>query len=193
MRKLILAATLALSFVFSLGQSTALAASAPSQTIDVNGYANFTSILGGGISGPAVLSGGVSNGQLGPLRGSANFPLRDEKLSVAPTTSIVVTTESLSVGWNRFLGCDPFVGCRYEYGVSTFERTYANGPVDIRLGSLKGNGTLSFATNSTCVAACPPPGAYWYAPTGFSQLQGAVLSSQDAGNLGMYGPPPTIH
>ena len=193
MRKLVLAATLALSFVFLLGQSTALAVSASTQTIDVNGYANFNSILGGTISGPVVLSGGISDGQLGMLRGSANLPLRDGKLSVAPSTSIAVTTELLSVGWNRFLGCDPFLGCRYEYGVSTFERTYASGPVDIRLGTLKGNGTLSFATNSTCVSACPPPGAYWYAPTGYSQLQGAVLSSQDAGNLGMYGPAPTIH
>lgn len=193
MRKLVLAATLALSFVFLLGQSTALAASTTSQTIDLNGYANFSSILGGGVSGPVVLSGDVSDGQLGALRGSANFPLRDEKLSVAPSTSIAVTTEFLSVGWNRFLGCDPFLGCRYEYGVSTFERTSANGPVDVRLGTLKGNGTLSFATNSTCVAACPPPGAYWYAPTGYWQLQGAALSSQDAGNLGMGGPAPTIH
>jgi len=193
MRKLVLAATLALSFVFLLGQSTALAASTTSQTIDLNGYANFSSILGGGVSGPVVLSGGISDGQLGALRGSANFPLRDEKLSVAPSTSIAVTAELLSVGWNRFLGCDPFLGCRYEYGVSTFERAYANGPVDIRLGTLKGNGTLSFGTNPTCVAACPPPGAYWFAPTGFWQLQGAALSSQDAGNLGMGGPAPTIH
>ena len=193
MRKLILAATLALSFVFSLGQSTAFAASGTSQTIDVNGYASFTSILGGGISGPVVLSGSFADGQLGMLRGSANFPLRDEKLSVSPSTSIVVTTERLSVGWSRFVGCDPFVGCIYENGISTFERTYASGPVDIRLGSLKGNGTLSFATNSTCVAACPPPGAYWYAPMGYSQLQGAVLSSKDAGSLSMYAQPPTIH
>ncbi len=57
MRKLILAATLGLSFVFSLGQSTALAASAASQAIDFNGYANFNSILGGQINGPVVLSG----------------------------------------------------------------------------------------------------------------------------------------
>ncbi len=193
MRKLVFAATLALSFVVLLGQSTALAASTTSQTIDLNGYANFSSILGGGVSGPVVLSGDVSDGQLGALRGSANFPLRDEKVSVAPSTSIAVTREFLSVGWNRFLGCDPFLGCRYEYGVSTFERSYANGPVDIRLGTLKGNGTLSLGTNPTCTAACPPPGAYWYAPNGFWQLQGAALSSQDAGNLGMGGPAPTIH
>ena len=193
MRKLILAATFALAFVFSLGQSTALAASAPSQTIDFTGNASFSSILGGSVNGPIVLSGSISQGELGALQGSANFPLRDEKLSVSPSTSIVVTTERLSIGWSRFVGCDPFVGCIYENGISTFERTYAIGPVDIRLGSLKGNGTLSFATNSTCVAACPPPGAYWYAPMGYSQLQGAVLSSKDAGSLSMYAQPPTIH
>jgi hypothetical protein len=192
MRKLILAATLGLSFVFSVGQSTALAASATSQTIDLNGYANFNSILGGVINGPVVLSGSISDGQLGSLRGSANFPLRDEKLTVSPSTSIVLTTERLNVGWNRWT-CDPFVGCTYEYGISVFERTYGSGPVDVRLGSLKGNGTISLGTNASCVEACPPAGAYWYAPTGFWQLFGAALSSQDAGTFGMNGPAPTIH
>jgi hypothetical protein len=192
MRRLILAATLGLSFVFSLGQSTALAAATASQTIDINGYANFSSILGGMINGPVVLSGSISDGQLGMLRGSANFPLRDEKLSIAPSTSMVLTTDRLNVGWNRWT-CDPFIGCTYEYGVSIFERMYGSGPVDIRLGTLKGNGTLSLGTNATCVEACPPAGASWYAPSGFWQLQGAALSSQDAGNLGMGGPAPTIH
>jgi len=192
MRKVILAATIALSLVFSLGQSTAFAASATSQAIDFNGYANFSSILGGGISGPVVLSGSISDGQLGSLRGSANFPLRDEKLSVAPSTSIALTTERLSVGWYRYT-CDPFVGCVYENGVSIFERMYGSGPVDIRIGSLRGNGTLSLGTNANCVAACPPAGASWYAPNGFWQLQGAALSSQDAGTLGANGPAPTIH
>jgi hypothetical protein len=187
MRRLILAATIAFSFVFSLGQSTALAASASSQTIDVTGIASFSSILGGSVSGSVTLSGEIADGQLGALRGSANFPLRNEKLSIAPSTSIVVATERLNVGWSRFVGCDPFVGCTYEYGTSVFERTYGAGPVDTRLGSLRGNGTLSFGTNSICVATCPPPGANWYAPTGFWQLQGAVLSSQDAGTFGMYG------
>jgi len=190
MRRLILGATLALAFVFSLGQSTALAASAASQTIDVTGNANFSSILGGSINGPVALSGGISNGELGALRGSANFPLRDEKLSVAATTTILVTTEQMNVGWYRFT-CDQF-GCVYENGISVFARTFASGPVDIRLGSLKGNGTLSLATNATCVSACPPAGANWYAPTGYWQLQGAVLSSQDAGGFNIYGPAPTI-
>ena len=193
MRKLVLAATLVLAFALSLGQSTALAASAPSQTIDFYGNANFISILGGGVNGSVVLSGSSSNGELGTLRGSANFPLRDEKITIAPTTSIAVNNELLSVGWNRFLGCDPYFGCRYEYGLSTFERTSASGPVDIRFGSLRGNGMLSFGTTATCVAACPPPGAYWSAPYGYWQLSGAALSSQEAGNIYMGGPAPTIH
>jgi hypothetical protein len=192
-RKLVIAATLALSFVFSLGQSTALAASTPSQTIDVNGNAMFTSILGGSINGSVALSGSIAGAQLGGLRGTANFPLRDEKLSLTPTTSIVFSAERLSVGWSRFVGCDPFVGCTWESGVSTFERTSASGPVDIRLGSLRGTGTLALGTNPICVAACPPPNSSWFAPTGYSQLWGAVLSSQDAGTLNFAGQPPTIH
>lgn len=191
MLKLILAATFALSLVFSLGQSTALAASASTQTIDVNGNANFSSILGGSINGPAALSGTVSDGQLGSLRGSANFPLRDEKITLAPTTSILFTTEQMNVGWYRFT-CDQF-GCMYENGISVFQRSYGSGPVDIRLGSLRGNGTLSLGTTASCVSACPPPGANWYAPTGYWQLQGAVLSSQDAGGFSIFGPAPTIH
>jgi hypothetical protein len=191
MRKLVIAATFALSFVFSLGQSTALAASTASQTIDANGYANFSSILGGNISGPVVLSGSISDGQLGILRGSANLPLRDEKISVAPSTSIVVATEQLNVGWFRYT-CDQF-GCIYENGTSTFQRSYGSGPVEIRFGSLKGNGTLSLGTSATCVSSCPPAGSYWSAPTGFWGLQGAVLSSQDAGTLYVSGPAPTIH
>ena len=163
MRKLVLAATLALSFVFSLGQSTALAASATSPTIDMNGYASFNSILGGGISGPVALSGAFANGQLGALRGSANFPIRDEKVSVAPSTSIVLNSEQLNVFWSRYT-CDPFVGCIYENGISVFQRSYGSGPVDIRLGSLKGNGTLSLGTNATCVSACPPSGALLVCP-----------------------------
>lgn len=191
MRKLILAATFALSFAFSLNQSVALAASNASQTIDVTGYANFSSILGGSVNGPVALSGTISDGQLGMLRGSANFPLRDERFSVAPSTSIVLATEQLNVFWYRYT-CDQF-GCIYENGISAFQRSYGSGPVDIRLGSLKGNGTLSLGTTATCVSACPPAGSYWSAPTGFWGVQGAVLGAQDAGSLYVNGPAPTIY
>jgi len=190
MRKLTLAAALALSFIFSLNH-VALAASTPAQTIDVTGYANFSSILGGNINGPVTLSGDFADSQLGMLRGSANFPLRDEKLTVAPSTSIVLLTEHLNVFWYRYT-CDQF-GCIYENGTSAFQRSYGSGPVEIRFGSLKGNGTVSLSTNATCASSCPPAGAYWYAPTGYWQLQGAVLSSQDAGFLNINGPAPTVH
>lgn len=192
MRKLIGALTLALSFAFSLNQSVALAAPTASQTIDLTGHANYSSILGGSINGPVTLSGAISAGQVGTLRGSANFPLRDERLTVAPSSSIVLTTEQLSIGWNRWI-CDPFFGCTFDSGTSIFQRSYGSGPVEIRFGSLKGNGTLSLGTNATCVTACPPPGAFWGAPTGFWQLQGAALSSQDAGHLMMSGPAPTVY
>lgn len=192
MRRLILAATFALSIAFSLNQTVALAAPNASQTIDVTGYANFSSILGGSINGPVTLSGAISDGQLGTLRGAANFPLRDERLSVAPTTSIVLATEQLNVGWYRYI-CDPYVGCTFESGTSVFQRSYGSGPVEVRFGSLRGNGSLSLGTNATCVSACPPPNASWGAPTGFWYLQGAALSSQDAGNFFMSGPAPTIH
>jgi hypothetical protein len=188
-RKPILAATFALSFMFPVNQ--ALAASTVTQAIDVTGYANFSSILGGNVSGPVVLSGSISDGHLGLLRGSANVPLRDERVTVAPTTSIAVTTEHVNVYWFRYT-CGP-LGCIYENGISVFDRSSGSGPVDIRLGSLRGNGMLSLATNAMCVSACPPPGAYWYAPNGYWQVRGAVLSAQDAGNLNMNGPAPTIH
>lgn len=191
MRKLILAATLAFSVVLSFGQSTALAAPNASQTVDVTGDASFSSILGGSVSGPVALSGSLADSQLGAFHGSANFPLRDEKLTIAPTTSIALTTQQMPVGWYR-VTCGMF-GCTFENGISTFERSYGTGPVDVRLGSLKGNETLSLGTDATCVAACPPAGANWWAPTGYWQVQGAVLSSQDAGNLNMNGPAPTIH
>ena len=190
MRRSLLASVLGLVLTFALS-TTALAAQA-NQTIDITfGYVSFNSILGGQISGNAYVSGDVSDAGLSGLRGTANLPLRDAKLSIDPTGALVLRTEQLSVGWNR-VTCNQF-GCFYEYGTSTFERQFGAGPVEIRLGQLRGNGTLSLATNSVCVAACPPPGAYWYAPTGFVNLNGAVIGNDDAGNLQMGGPAPTIN
>jgi hypothetical protein len=144
------------AFIFSLNH-VALAAPTPSQTIDVTGYANFSSILGGSINGPVALSGAFADGQLGVLRGSANFPIRDEKLGVDPSTSIVLATEQLNVFWSR-LSCGQ-CGCIFESGISVFERSYGTGPVEIRLGALKGTGAVSLATNAACVSSCPPAGA----------------------------------
>lgn len=189
MRRSLLASVLGLALTLAL-TTTAFAASA-TQSISVYfGYVSFSSILGGQISGNASVSGDLSDGVLSSLRGSANLPLRDAKLSIDPTGTLILSTEQMNVQWNRYT-CGQF-GCIYEYGFSTFERQFGTGPVDIRLGQLRGTGTLSLATNATCVASCPPPGANWYAPTGFANLYGAVIGNSDAGTVQMSGPAPTI-
>ncbi|HEV8656812.1 MAG TPA: hypothetical protein VGR85_15000 [Candidatus Limnocylindria bacterium] len=190
MRKSLLASVLGL--VLTLALSTTAFAAPSTQTISVYfSYVTFSSILGGQISGNASVSGDLSDAGLSGLRGIANLPLRDSKLWIEPTGAFVLNTEQMNVQWNRYT-CDPFVGCTYEYGYSTFERTSGAGPVDIRLGQLRGTGTLSLATNSACVASCPPPGSYWYAPTGYANLNGAVIGNSDAGTLWMSGGAPTI-
>lgn len=189
MRRSALATLLGLMLTLAFA-TTALAAPA-AQTISANfSYVSFNSILGGQISGNAYVSGDISDAGLSGLRGAVNLPLRDSKLWIDPVGPLVLGTQQLNVQWNRFT-CNPF-GCIYETGFSTFERRFGAGPVDIRLGQLRGNGTLSLATNSTCVASCPPPGAYYYAPTGFANLNGAVTGNSDAGVLNMNGPAPTI-
>ncbi|MEP6693312.1 MAG: hypothetical protein ABJB39_01555 [Chloroflexota bacterium] len=190
MRRSLLASVLGLVLTLAL-TTTALAAPA-GQTIDVNfSYVTFNSILGGQISGNASVSGDLSDAGLSGLRGTANIPIKDQRLWIDPTGTFVFQTEQLNVQWNRFT-CNPF-GCINEYGLSTFERRSGAGPVDIRFGQLRGTGTLSLATNSMCVASCPPPGSYWYAPTGYANLGGALLGNSDAGYLQMSGPAPTIH
>lgn len=190
MRKSLLASLLGLVLTLALS-TTALAAPA-TQTIAINfSYVNFSSILGGQISGNASVSGDLSDAGLSGLRGTVNLPLRDSRLSIEPTGTLVLQSEQLNVQWNR-VTCNQF-GCIYEYGFSTFERRFGAGPVDIRFGQLRGTGTLSLATNAACVASCPPPGSYWYAPTGYVNLYGAVIGHDDAGNVQMGGPAPTIY
>jgi hypothetical protein len=190
MRRSALASVLGL--VLTLAFTTTALAAPSNQTISVYfSQVSFSSILGGQISGNASVSGDISDAGLSGLRGTANLPIRDSKLWIDPTGTLALQSEQLNVGWNR-VTCNQF-GCFYEYGMSTFERKFGSGPVDIRLGQLRGTGTLSLGTNATCVASCPPPGAYWYAPTGFVNLNGAVIGNSDAGNVGMYGPAPTIN
>jgi len=189
MRKSVLASVLGLVLTLAL-TTTALAAPA-TETLSINfSYVNFSSILGGQISGNASVSGELSDAGLSGLRGTVNLPLRDSKLWIDPTGTLVLQSEQLNVQWNRYT-CDQF-GCVYEYGFSSFERRFGAGPVDIRFGQMRGTGTLSLATNAACVASCPPPGAYWYAPTGYVNLNGAVIGNSDAGNVQMGGPAPTI-
>lgn len=190
MRKSLLASLFGL--VLTLALTTTAVAAPATQTISINfSYVSFSSILGGQISGNASVSGNVSDAGLSGLRGTANLPLRDSKLWIDPTGTVVLQSEQMNVQWNRST-CNQF-GCFYEYGFSTFERRFGAGPVEIRLGQLRGTGTLSLGTNATCVASCPPPGSYWYAPTGFVNLNGAVIGNDDAGHVQMYGPAPTIY
>jgi hypothetical protein len=78
----------------------ALAAPA-TQTISINfTYVSFSSILGGQISGNASVSGGVSDAGLSGLRGDVNLPLRDTRLSIEPTGTLVLQGEQLNVQWN---------------------------------------------------------------------------------------------
>ena len=190
MRKSLLASALGLVLTLAL-TTTALAAPA-TQTISINfSYVSFSSILGGAISGNASVSGDVSDAGLSVLRGDVNLPLRDTKLWIDPTGTLALQNEQLNVQWNR-VTCDQF-GCFYEYGFSAFERQFGAGPVEIRLGQLRGTGTLSLATNAVCVASCPPPGSFYFAPTGYVNLYGAVIGHDDAGNVQMGGPAPTIN
>jgi hypothetical protein len=192
MRKLILSATFAVAFVLPLNHYPAAAASPHGgPSITISGSLNYSSILGGNVNGQATLSGTMAGDRLSDLRGSANLPLRDQRLTVAPTGVIVFATEQVNIWWNRWI-CDQF-SCTFESGISIFERRSAQGPVEIRLGSLRGNGNLSMATTATCVEACPPPGAWWSAPFGFTQLSGGVTSSQDAGVLNLSGAAPVLY
>jgi hypothetical protein len=190
MRKLIGIVALAFSLTLAL-YSPVAAASRTTEAIDLTGGVGYSSILGGNTSGTATLSGTISDGELSMLRGSVNFPLRDEKLSVAPIGAIVLATERLNVGWYKYT-CDQF-GCTYQQGTSIFERRYGQGQVEIRLGNLRGNGSLSMGTTATCVESCPPSRAGWSVPYGYTQLGGGVTSSQDAGTLNLYGSAPIIH
>jgi len=191
MRRSLLASVLGLVLTLAL-TTTALAAPTANQSVSIYfSYVSFSSILGGQISGNASVEGDLSDAGLSGLRGTVNLPLRDTRLSIDPIGTLVLQSEQLNVQWNRTT-CNQF-GCFYEYGFSTFERQFGSGPVDIRFGQLRGTGTLSLATNAACVASCPPPGAYWYAPTGGSNLYGAVVGNSDAGNVSMNGPAPTIN
>ena len=190
MKRAILAFTIATIAILGSG-SAALAAPAASQTMSFTGYANFNSILGGNLNGPATVSGDINDGNLGDLRVDVNFPLRDMSLTISPVDVLPLTTQELSVQWNR-VTCDPFYGCSYTYGFSTFNYQRVQGPVTIKAGSLHGTGTFSAQTTATCVSSCPPAGSWWSAPSGYSNLNGALTSSKEAGFLNINGGAPDI-
>jgi hypothetical protein len=157
--------------------------------------ASFQSILGGTVNGSARLAGqiGGSPPSLSRLQGGLNFPLKDFNLSVDPTGPVQTSTGELLVQWTLYQ-CEPFPACfpvPVASGTATYSVTTSQAPVGIRFASFHGNGTLSW-TQSACVAACPPPGASFFAPSSSSGLSGAVVSAQDAGTVNMSGPAPTI-
>src|SRR3954469_3210153 len=184
MRRSILAITLAT--VLSLALSGAAAAGQASPSLEINGPVMFFSILGGNSNGYATLSGDISDGSVGNLRGSVNFAIRDESLTISPANTYVLATEEIPVSW-QLLTCDMF--CNWTFGTATFERRSGVGPVDVRLGSLKGSGTLSLKVIGSCVRSCPPAGAYYYPPTSAANLNAAVIGSKDAGTFNMFAVP----
>jgi hypothetical protein len=184
MRRTIMATILAAYLSLALG-GAALAAPAASQTIDIVGSASFASILGGSTNGTVTLTGEVSNGELGTLKGAVNVPLRDLSLTVEPTTTIAFTPQRLFQSW-QYLDCQPMF-CTWVTGVATWEYQRAQGPVDIRLGQMRGTGTINLNTSATCVASCPPPQAYYQPIYPGVYINGAVLGSKDAGSFGLNG------
>lgn len=191
MSKRIISTFVALVLALLLTTSTAVAAPAASRDIAINFTSlQYSSLLGGAMSGTAVVTGTIEDGRLSRLRGTANVPLRDASLTIEPVGAFPHTARQLNVGW-QYVQCDPF-GCRFESGISVFEQLYGEGPVEIRFGQLRGDGRLVLATTATCVSACPPQGAWYWPPTGFSSLNGGVVSSQDGGSLWMNGPAPIV-
>lgn len=190
MRRSILALTLATMLSLASGTAAAAAGHAD-QTITINGNVQFNSILGGYTNGIASLSGDITQDEVGSLRGTVNFPFRDESITVSPTSPMTLTTDLFPISW-QLIRCDQF-GCFYTFGTAKYEHRYGTSPVDLRLGQLKGAGTLSVNLFGGCVQDCPPPGAYvYYVPQSNVNLSGGVTGSKDAGTLNLFATP-VIH
>lgn len=186
MRRSILALTLAT--VLSLALSGVASAGQATQTLGITGNLSFSSILGGNINGTASITGDLTGNEVGTLKGTVNFPIRDESLTVSPTTTLSLVTDPFPITWQYFTGCDQF-GCHWVTGTSMYQRRHAEGLVDVRLGQLKGNGYLSVNIYSGCISDCPPPFVFVYPPASGASLNGAVLGNKDAGNYQMWGNP----
>src|SRR5207249_12237894 len=97
MRRSILALTL--TAILSLALSGVAVAGQATQTLEITGGATFSSILGGNSNGTVVMSGDLLSGELRDLRGTINFALRDESITVSPTASFtMVRSEERRVG-----------------------------------------------------------------------------------------------
>ncbi|TMC34112.1 MAG: hypothetical protein E6J24_07425 [Chloroflexi bacterium] len=183
MRRSILALTL--TAILSLALSGVAVAGQATQTLEITGGATFSSILGGNSNGTVVMSGDLLSGELRDLRGTINFALRDESITVSPTASFTMVSDQLPVQWQQFR-CDPTF-CGWTFGTAYYARDHGAGPVDLRLGSLKGSGNLVVDRIGDCVSDCPPPGSFYWLPSSGASLNGGVTSSKDAGTLQIYG------
>src|SRR2546425_11483120 len=171
----------ALPLLIALASNAALAAPAATQTITLNLNLNYQSLFGGGLNAPATLSGDVNDGQMSRLRGTLYAPLGAERFELEPTAPIAASTQTTSFFWQVFLGCDMF-GCYWQNHQATFTQQVASGNVDIRLGTLRGNGTIAWATQGVCTSDCPPP--YYGNPyPGYRRVDGAVIDSKDGGSV----------
>ncbi|TMD61003.1 MAG: hypothetical protein E6I87_03950 [Chloroflexi bacterium] len=181
----------ALPLLIAIASNVALAAPAASQTITFNLGLNYQSLFGGGFNAPATLSGDISSdGQMSRLRGTLYAPLGAQRLELDPTTPTAISTQTVNFFWQEFLGCDMF-GCYYRQHNATFTQQTGSGNVDIRLGTLRGSGSIAWATQGVCSSDCPPP--YYGNPyPGYSRIDGAVLDNKDGGRINAWGQAPSI-
>jgi hypothetical protein len=198
-RSALVVALLALLAVSSLGPQPAHAAAPAGSAINFTfNFASFSSILGGSLSGSATLAGSVSadGTQLSDLRGTFNIPIKDTRLRASPTGPVQQSTSTFQVFWT--LPCPPNCtpppcppDCTSNF--ATYSVTNNSAPVELRLGSMRGVGTLTWASPPVCVANCPPPGASVFIPfLPGASLFGNVVGGKDGGSISMSGPAPTV-
>jgi hypothetical protein len=170
--------------------NTVLAASTE-QTISFRTSAQYNSIFGGFDTGTATFSGSLGGSDISRLRGTIDLGVSSYNLTIDPSGLAQVGNQDLQVGWQQLV-CGQFF-CEWIFGQATYTRRVGSVPADVRFGQLRGSGTLNWASDATCVASCPPPGAFIYFNLmGYSNLSAAVTSKDEAGMLNLYGPAPSI-
>jgi hypothetical protein len=185
----VLGTILAVLAVFGVAASTALAAP-PGQTISFALQAQYSSIVGGYDLGRATFDGRISGDQVSRLGGTIDFGLATETLSLDPDGIATIGDQTFTAYWQG-MTCDMF-GCRYSSGTSTYTHSVGTVPVDVRMGALHGPGTLRWVGAATCVADCPPAGAWTWLPQAEGSLSASLTSAREAGFLYMSGPAPVI-
>jgi len=179
-----------LPLLLALMSASALAAPAATPAITFSNLGlSYQSVFNGGFYAPADLSGDISaDGQLSRLRGTAYVPLGPQRFELDATAPTAASTISFTAFWQEFQGCDMF-GCHWINHYPTYTQQLGSVNVDIRLGTLRGNGTLSWATSGVCTSECVP----WGNPyPGYSHLDGGVVDNKDGGRINVNGPAPSI-